>query len=238
MCRPDVLHYLYAHLRRGCREHLLAELGDISYADYLQLGCKSAQAQEFFCCAAHYRGAHQRRSAAIAPIVLALFRLKSNCPSALTDAKPPAIMMMDGPPASAWSIPGFATRQGSAGHPLQHACRDPKARRRSRHRIDIVRWPPVCPSDYALPAVNPSDAARAGQISSCRRYLLSSHSSTLLALEASNGIQCFLRDFLRRPVRPGVSLRICKPVVAGLRSAGRRFLKTSACRNEPATFCQ
>lgn len=46
----DVLHYLYAHLRLlwMCRERLLAELGDISYADYLQLGCKSAQAQEFF----------------------------------------------------------------------------------------------------------------------------------------------------------------------------------------------
>lgn len=62
----DVLHYLYAHLRLlwMCRERLLAELGDISYADYLQLGCKSAQAQEFFfCCAAHLRrGAHQCRS--------------------------------------------------------------------------------------------------------------------------------------------------------------------------------
>lgn len=98
----DVLHYLYAHLRLlwMCRERLLAELGDISYADYLQLGCKSAQAQEFFSAVPRIYVAARTsaEAAAIAPIVLkGLFRLKSNCPSALNDAKLPAIMMMDGP---------------------------------------------------------------------------------------------------------------------------------------------
>lgn len=110
----DVLHYLYAHLRLlwMCRERLLAELGDISYADYLQLGCKSAQAQEFFSAVPRIYVAARTsaEAAAIAPIVLkGLFRLKSNCPSALNDAKLPAIMMMDGPTSERMVDPGFAT---------------------------------------------------------------------------------------------------------------------------------
>ena len=46
----DVIRYLYAHLRLlwMCRERLLAELSDISYADYLQLSRKAPQAQAFF----------------------------------------------------------------------------------------------------------------------------------------------------------------------------------------------
>ncbi len=58
----------------------LAELGRYLYVDYLQLGCKSAQAQEFFSAVPRiYVAARTSAEAAIAPIVP--FALPCNCPS-------------------------------------------------------------------------------------------------------------------------------------------------------------
>ncbi|OSC40238.1 oxidoreductase, partial [Mycobacterium decipiens] len=97
----DVLHYLYAHLRLlwMCKERLVAELGDISYADYLQLGRKSPQAQMLFAALPRIFVAARpsAEAAAIAPIILkGLFHFTS-CPPTLTEAKLPSVMMADGP---------------------------------------------------------------------------------------------------------------------------------------------
>lgn len=208
----DVLHYLYAHLRLlwMCRERLLAELGDISYADYLQLGCKSAQAQEFFSAVPRIYVAARTsaEAAAIAPIVLkGLFRLKSNCPSALNDAKLPAIMMMDGPTSERMVDPWirhltrlgvdihFNTRVGDLefddGRVTALISSDGR-----RFACDYAR--------LAVPYLTLRELAKSAHV---KRYLPQLTQQHALALEASNGIQCFLRDLPATwpPfIRPGV----------------------------------
>lgn len=208
----DVLHYLYAHLRLlwMCRERLLAELGDISYADYLQLGCKSAQAQEFFSAVPRIYVAARTsaEAAAIAPIVLkGLFRLKSNCPSALNDAKLPAIMMMDGPTSERMVDPWIRhlTRLGVDIH---------FNTRVGDLEFDDGRVTALISSDgrrfacdYALLAVPYLTLRELAKSAHVKRYLPQLTQQHALALEASNGIQCFLRDLPATwpPfIRPGV----------------------------------
>lgn len=210
----DVLHYLYAHLRLlwMCRERLLAELGDISYADYLQLGCKSAQAQEFFSAVPRIYVAARTsaEAAAIAPIVLkGLFRLKSNCPSALNDAKLPAIMMMDGPTSERMVDPWIRhlTRLGVDIH---------FNTRVGDLEFDDGRVTALISSDgrrfacdYALLAVPYLTLRELAKSAHVKRYLPQLTQQHALALEASNGIQCFLRDLPATwpPfIRPGVAL--------------------------------
>lgn len=208
----DVLHYLHAHLRLlwMCRERLLAELGDISYADYLQLGCKSAQAQEFFSAVPRIYVAARTsaEAAAIAPIVLkGLFRLKSNCPSALNDAKLPAIMMMDGPTSERMVDPWIRhlTRLGVDIH---------FNTRVGDLEFDDGRVTALISSDgrrfacdYALLAVPYLTLRELAKSAHVKRYLPQLTQQHALALEASNGIQCFLRDLPATwpPfIRPGV----------------------------------
>lgn len=182
-------------------------------------------------------------AAAIAPIVLkGLFRLKSNCPSALNDAKLPAIMMMDGPTSERMVDPWIRhlTRLGVDIH---------FNTRVGDLEFDDGRVTALISSDgrrfacdYALLAVPYLTLRELAKSAHVKRYLPQLTQQHALALEASNGIQCFLRDLLRRGLRSSAlesSLRICK--ASGRWSAFCREKvsgKTSACRKEPATFCQ
>lgn len=96
--------------------------------------------------------------------------------------------------------------------------------------------------DYALLAVPYLTLRELAKSAHVKRYLLSSHSSTPLRLRHRTESSVFCATSLRRGLRSSAlesSLRICK--ASGRWSAFCREKvsgKTSACRKEPATFCQ
>ncbi|WP_204080232.1 hydroxysqualene dehydroxylase [Mycobacterium riyadhense] len=208
----DVIPYLYAHLRLlwMCRERLFAELSDVSYADYLQLSRKSPQAQAFFSALPRIYVAARpsAEAAAIAPIVLkGLFRLKSNCPPALSDAKLPTIMMMNGPTSERMIDPWIRHLQnlGVDIHFDTHVgdLEFEDGRVTALISADGRRF--AC--DYAIltmPYLALREMAKSDHVTQHLPGLAQQHA---IALEASNGIQCFLRDIPATwPsfIRPGV----------------------------------
>ncbi|WP_420873528.1 FAD-dependent oxidoreductase [Mycobacterium riyadhense] len=208
----EVIHYLYAHLRLlwMCRERLFAELGDISYGDYLQLSHKSHQAQEFFSVLPRIYVAARpsAEAAAIAPMVLkGLFRLKSTCPSALIDAQLPSIMMMDGP-TSERMIDPWVRHLRHLGVDIQFDTRVGDlefgdGRVTALISADGRRF--AC--DYAILAVPYLTLRELATSDRVKQHLPQLTEVHAIALEASNGIQCFLRDIPTTwPsfVRPGV----------------------------------
>lgn len=195
----DVIPYLFAHLRLLwiCRDRLFAQLGDVSYADYVKLRRKSAAAQAFFAALPRiYVAARPNAEAAtIALMVLkGLFRLKGSCPSALNDTKLPSVMMMNGPSSERMIDPwikhleelGVELHFGTQVRELEFG----DNRVTALISADGRRF--AC--DYAILAV-PYLALRglAGSDQG-RRHLPQLVEEHAISLEASNGLQCFLRD--------------------------------------------
>ncbi|BBX75767.1 FAD-dependent oxidoreductase [Mycobacterium shinjukuense] len=208
----EVIHYLYAHLRLlwMCRERLFAELSNISYGDYLRFSRKSRQAQEFFAALPRIYVAARpsAEAAAIAPIVLkGLFRLKSTCPQALNDVKLPSIMMMDGPTSERMVDPwirhlrnlGVDMHFGTRVSGLEFG----DGRVTALLAADGRRF--AC--DYAILAVPYLTLREMTKSDPVTRHLPQLARQHAIALEASNGIQCFLRDIpptWPSFIRPGV----------------------------------
>ncbi len=207
----DVLHYLYAHLRLlwMCKERLVAELGDISYADYLQLGRKSPQAQMLFAALPRIFVAARpsAEAAAIAPIILkGLFHFTS-CPPTLTEAKLPSVMMADGPTSERMVEPWL------------HHLRDLGVDLHFDTRINDLEFDDgrltalisadgrrfAC--DHAILAVPYLTLRELATSTHVRHHLPQLAAEHAIALEASNGIQCFLNDIpptWPSHLRPGV----------------------------------
>ncbi|GAB7146160.1 FAD-dependent oxidoreductase [Mycobacterium riyadhense] len=194
-----VISYLYAHLRLlwMCRERLVAELGDISYADYLRLSRMSPVAQRVFGALPHIFVAARpsAEAASIASILLkALFRMKSDCPPALGDAKVPVTMMMDGPTSERMVDP-WIRHLRNLGVDIHFDTRISDlefedGRVSALISADGRRFD----CDYALlavPYVTLRELAKTDHVKQCLPQLAQEHA---IALESSNGIQCFLRD--------------------------------------------
>ncbi len=208
----EIVHYLYAHLRLlwMCRERLFAELSDISYADYLKFSRRSPRAREFFATLPRiYTAASpSAEAAAITPMVLkALFQLKGNGPQALNETKLPPIMMMDGPTSERMVDP-WIRHLRNLGVDIHFDTRISDlefedGRVSALISADGRRFD----CDYALlavPYLTLHKMAKSDHVKQCLPKLAQEHA---IALEASNGIQCFLRDIPSTwPsfIRPGV----------------------------------
>ncbi|WP_191499183.1 FAD-dependent oxidoreductase [Mycobacterium simulans] len=208
----EIIHYLYAHLRLlwMCKERLFAELSDISYADYLKFSRRSPQAREFFAALPriYVAASPSAEAAAITPLVLkGLFRLKSNCPQTLNKTKLPSIMMMDGPTSERMVDPWTRHLQ-NLGVDIHFDTRISDlefedGRVTALLSTDGRRY--AC--DYsilAVPYLTLRKMAKSDHVKQCLPKLAQEHA---IALEASNGMQCFLRDIPSTwPsfIRPGV----------------------------------
>lgn len=193
----DAIGYLYAHVRLlwKCNERLIAELADISYAEYLQLSGKSPQVRTFFSALPRIFVAARpsAEAAAIAPIVLkGLFHFTSR-PSALNGATAPSIMMMNGP-TSERMIDPWVRHLKNLGVDIQF---DTRIRElefedgRVRALISADRRRITC--DYAilaLPYLTLRELAESECVEQHLPHLAQEHA---IALESSNGIQVFLR---------------------------------------------
>ncbi|KAA1250140.1 FAD-dependent oxidoreductase [Mycobacterium simiae] len=194
----DTIHYLRAHLRLlgMCRDRLLAELGDISYGDFLQLSHRSIQAQEFFAALPRLFVAARpsAEAAAIAPIILkALFHL-TNCPAALRDIKLPSVMMMNGPTSERMVEPWISYLQ-NLGVEVHFDMRVEDVEfENGRVTTLVLTDGSRMPCDYAIlaiPYLALRDMATKDNVAQHVPHLTGPHA---IALESSNGIQCFLRD--------------------------------------------
>lgn len=194
----EVIHYLYAHLRLlwMCRERLIAELGDISYADYLQLSRKSASAQTFFSELPRIFVAARpdAEAAAIADMILkGLFNFTSR-PPALNDVALPSVMMMDGP-TSERMIDPWIRHLHNLGVDLHFDTRI------SDLEFEDGRITGLLSADgrrfgcdyaiIALPYLTLREMAKSDHVKQHLPHLAQQHA---IALESSSGIQCFLRD--------------------------------------------
>ncbi|BBX99238.1 hydroxysqualene dehydroxylase [Mycobacterium lacus] len=207
----DAIHYLYAHLRLlwMCKERLVEELGDISYADYLRLSRKSSDVQSFFTALPRIFVAARpsAEAAAIAPVILkGLFHFTSR-PPALNGVKAHSIMMMNGPTSERMIDPWIRHLQ-SLGVDIHFDTRVndlefDNGRITALTSADGRRF--EC--DYAilaLPYLTLREMAKSGHVRQHLPHLAAEHA---IELESSNGIQCFLRDIPATwPsfVRPGV----------------------------------
>lgn len=194
----DSIHYLRAHMRLlwMCRDRLLAELGDISYGEFLRLHRKSTRAQEFFAALPRIFVAARptAEAAAIAPIILkALFHL-TNCPAALSDIRLPSVMMMNGPTSERMVEPWIRHLQ-NLGVDIHFDLRVADVEfEHGRVSALVSTAGRRIPCDYAilaLPYLALRDMASKGPVAQRIPHLAESHA---IALESSNGIQCFLRD--------------------------------------------
>lgn len=194
----DTIHYLGAHLRLlwMCRDRLFAELGDISYAEFLQLSRMSIQAQEFFAALPRIFVAARpsAEAAAIAPIILkALFHLTS-CPKALSDMKLPSVMMMNGPTSERMVEPWIGHLQNlGVGVHFDLRVEDVEFEH-DRVSALVLTDGRRMPCDYAilaLPYLALRDMATKDNLAQHIPHLAAPHA---IALESSNGIQCFLRN--------------------------------------------
>ncbi|MHA7651595.1 FAD-dependent oxidoreductase [Mycobacterium sp. ML4] len=194
----DTIHYLRAHLRLlwMCRDRFFAEMGDISYADFLQLNRKSAAAQAFFAALPRIFVAARptAEAAAIAPIILkALFHLTS-VPVALGDTRLPSVMMMNGPTSERMVDP-WIRHLRDLGVDVQFELRidDIEFERGRVSALTSMDGRRIA-CDYAilaLPYLTLRKLAGKDQARQRLPHLIQQHA---IALESSNGIQCFLRD--------------------------------------------
>lgn len=207
----DAIRYLYAHVRLlwMCRERLIAELADVSYADYLQLGDRSPQAQTFFSALPRIFVAARpsAEAAAIAPIILkGLFHFTSR-PPALNGMAAPSIMMMNGPTSERMVDP-WVRHLRNLGVDIQFHTRI------SDLEFQDGRITAVLSADgrrfgcdyaiLALPYLMLRMLAESDGVSRHLPHLTQQHA---IALESSNGMQVFLRDIPSTwpsYVRPGV----------------------------------
>ncbi len=207
----DTIHYLRAHLRLlwMCQDRFFAELGNISYADFLQLNSRSTRAQAFFAALPRIFVAARptAEAAAIAPVILkALFHLTS-CPVALKDIKVPSVMMMNGPTSERMVEPWIRHLQ-NLGVDVHFDLRVDDLEF-ERGRVTALKSTDGrrIPCDYAilaLPYLTLRQLAGKNHVHQQIPHLAQQHA---IALESSNGIQCFLRDIPATwPsfVRPGI----------------------------------
>lgn len=207
----DVIRYLYAHVRLlwMCRERLIAELADVSYADYLQLGDKSPQAQTFFSALPRIFVAARpsAEAAALAPIILkGLFHFTSR-PAALDGMAAPSIMMMNGPTSERMVDPWVRHLQNLGVDIQLHT------------RIADLEFQDGCVTaavcadgrrfacDYAILALPYLTLRRLAETHRVGEHLPHLTEQHAIALESSNGMQVFLRDIPSTwpsYVRPGV----------------------------------
>ncbi|MCV7340301.1 putative oxidoreductase [Mycobacterium haemophilum DSM 44634] len=207
----DVIRYLYAHLRLlwMCKERVVAELEDISYADYLHLSRKSPDVQMYFSALPRIFVAARpnAEAAAIAPVILkGLFHYTGN-PPALNGAKAHSIMMMNGPTSERMVDPWIRQLQ-NLGVDIQFNTRVSDlefedGRITALLSTDGRRF--AC--DYAilaLPYLTLREMAKPDHVKQHLPHLAQQHA---IALEWSNGIQCFLHDIpptWPSFIRPGV----------------------------------
>ena len=194
----EVIRYLYAHLRLlwMCGERRVAELGDISYADYLQMSRKSPQAQMFFSALPRIFVAARpdAEAAAIADMILkGLFNFTS-CPPAINNVTLPKVMMMDGPTSERMIDPWI--------HHLQNLGVDIHFNTNiSDLEFEDGRITGLTSTDrrrfgcdyaiIALPYLTLREMAKSDHVKRHLPHLAQQHA---IALESSSGIQCFLRD--------------------------------------------
>ncbi|ORV72777.1 FAD-dependent oxidoreductase [Mycobacterium gastri] len=208
----DSIHYLHAHLRLVwmCRERFFAELGDISYGDFLKLSRRSPRAQAFFSALPRIFVAARptAEAAAIAPIILkALFHLTS-CPEALNDTKLPSVMMMNGP-TSERMIDPWIRHLRNLGVDIHFDMRVGDLEFDDGRVTALVSTDGrkvAC--DYAIlavPYLMLREIANKAHVKQHVPHLAEAHA---IALESSNGIQCFLRDI------PGTWPHFMRPGVA------------------------
>lgn len=207
----DVIRYLYAHVRLlwMCNERLVAELGDISYADYLHLSRKSPDVQTFFSALPRIFVAARPsvEAAAIAPVILkGLFHFTTSSP-ALNGAKAHSIMMTNGPTSERMVDP-WIRQLRNLGVDIQFDTRVSDlefedGRIAALISADGRRF--AC--DYAilaLPYLTLREMAKSDHVKQYLPHLAQQHA---IALESSNGIQCFLRAIpptWPSFIRPGV----------------------------------
>lgn len=207
----ESLGYLYAHARLlwMCPGRLVAELGDISYADYLQLSAKSRQAQTFFSALPRIFVAARpnAEAAAIAPIILkGLFHFTSR-PPALDGAKAPSIMMMNGPTSERMIDPWIRHLRG-LGVDIQFNTRiNDLEFQDGRIAALVAADGRRLDCDYAILALPYLNLREVAGSDSAQQYLPHLAQEHAIALESSNGIQAFLHDIPAAwppHVRPGV----------------------------------
>jgi uncharacterized protein with NAD-binding domain and iron-sulfur cluster len=192
----EVVGYIYAHLRLlwKCRERLGEELGDISYADYLNLIRKSPQAQAFFSALPRIFVAARpdAEAAAIAPIILkGLFHFTSR-PRACVEVQLPSVMMMNGPTSERMVDPWIGHLR-SLGVELQFGTRIGDLEFRDGRVSALISTDGRnFPCDYAvlaLPYLMLRQLAKSDHVARHLPHITEEHS---VRLESSNGIQCFL----------------------------------------------
>lgn len=207
----DIIHYLHAHIRLlwMCKERLVAELGDISYAEYLQLSDKSPEVQTFFTALPRIFVAArpEAEAAAIAPVILkGMFHFPS-CPPALNGVKASSIMMMNGPTSERMIDPWIRYLQ-NLGVDIQFNTRIDDlefkdGRITALTSADGRRF--TC--DYAILALPYPTLREMGKSDYVKEFLPGVAADHAIQLESSNGIQCFLSDLPATwpsYVRPGV----------------------------------
>lgn len=207
----DTIHYLRAHLRLMwmCRERFFAELGDISYADFLQLHRRSARAQAFFAALPQIFVAARpnAEAAAIAPIILkALFHLTSN-PAALDNLKLPSVMMMNGPTSERMIDPWIRHLQSRGVDILFDTRIDDIEFEHGRTTAVITCDGRRLACDYAILALPYLTLRQLANKDHVRQHLPHLTGTHAIALESSNGIQCFLPEIpwtWPAHMRPGV----------------------------------
>jgi len=207
----DAIRYLYAHVRLlwMCRERLIAELADVSYADYLQLSKKSPQAQTFFSALPRIFVAARpsAEAAAIAPIILkGLFHFTSR-PAALDGMAAPSIMMMNGPTSERMVDP-WIRHLRNLGVDIQFHTRISDLEFEGGRVTTLVSTDGRrFAGDYAILALPYLTLRRLAESDRVSRHLPHLAQQHAIALESSNGMQVFLRDIPSTwpsYVRPGV----------------------------------
>ncbi|ACC41401.1 conserved hypothetical oxidoreductase [Mycobacterium marinum M] len=207
----DAIRYLHAHVRLlwMCPERLTAELADVAYEDYLQLGKKAPRAQAFFSALPRIFVAARpnAEAAAIAPIILkGLFHFTSR-PAALNGITAPSIMMMNGPTSERMVDPWIRHLQ-TLGVDLKFDTRiDDLEFRDGRVTALVSADGRRFGCDFAVLALPYLTLRRLAERDCVSRHLPHLTQQHAIALESSNGLQFFLRDIpptWPAHVRPGV----------------------------------